>query len=186
MDQSWGYRAGFHGISNNDFFLWWHRLYCFYNFFSSYSWVTEISLMHWGWVMHIYISRLTSIGSDNGLLPGRSQAIIWTNAGILLIEHFRTNFSEIFIKMYAFSSRKMHLKMSFGKRWPFCLGLNVLIHWVLVTPYVIAVLVNIGAGLLPDGTKPLPEPMTNHHKFPVIPQPSITKTCLKISYLKFN
>ena len=25
------------------------------------------------------------IGSDNGLSPGRRQAIIWTNAGILLI-----------------------------------------------------------------------------------------------------
>ena len=27
------------------------------------------------------------IGSDNGMLPGRRQAIIWTNAGILLIGH---------------------------------------------------------------------------------------------------
>ena len=29
-------------------------------------------------------SKLTSIGSDNGSSPGRRQAIIWTNAGILL------------------------------------------------------------------------------------------------------
>ena len=29
--------------------------------------------------------ELTIIGSDNGLSPGRCQAIIWTNAGILLI-----------------------------------------------------------------------------------------------------
>ena len=29
--------------------------------------------------------KLTIIGSDNGLSPGRRQAIIWTNAGILLI-----------------------------------------------------------------------------------------------------
>ena len=36
--------------------------------------------------MHIFISKLTIIGSDNGLAPGRHQAIIWTNAAILLIE----------------------------------------------------------------------------------------------------
>ena len=37
------------------------------------------------------------IGSDNGLLPGWCQAIIWTNAGILLIQSLGTNFSEILI-----------------------------------------------------------------------------------------
>ena len=31
------------------------------------------------------VSKLTIIGSDNGLSPGRHQAIIWTNGGILLI-----------------------------------------------------------------------------------------------------
>ena len=35
--------------------------------------------------MHICIRKLTIIGSDNGLLPERRQAIIWTNAGMLLI-----------------------------------------------------------------------------------------------------
>ena len=30
--------------------------------------------------------KLTILGSDNGLSPERRQAIIWTNAGILLIE----------------------------------------------------------------------------------------------------
>ena len=44
------------------------------------------SLTHLGWVMHISVIKLTIIGSDNGLLPGRHQAIIWTNAGILLIQ----------------------------------------------------------------------------------------------------
>ena len=43
------------------------------------------------------ISKLTIIGSDNGLLPGRHQAIIWTNAGMLLIESLGTNFSEIWL-----------------------------------------------------------------------------------------
>ena len=41
-------------------------------------------LNHWGRVTHICISNLTITGSDNGLSPGRRQAIIWTNAGILL------------------------------------------------------------------------------------------------------
>ena len=35
---------------------------------------------HWGWVTNICISKLTITGSDNGLSPGRRQAIIWTNA----------------------------------------------------------------------------------------------------------
>ena len=42
-------------------------------------------LTHWGLVMHICVNKVTNIGSDNGLSPGRRQAIIWTNAGILLI-----------------------------------------------------------------------------------------------------
>ena len=36
--------------------------------------------------MHICASKSTDIGSDIGLAPGRRQATIWTNAGILLIE----------------------------------------------------------------------------------------------------
>ena len=77
-------------------------------------------LTHWGWVTHICVSRLTIIGSDNGLLPGRRQAIIWTNAGILLIGPLGTNFSENLIKINIFSFMKMPLKMSFGKRRPYC------------------------------------------------------------------
>ena len=42
-------------------------------------------LTHWGQVTHICISKVTIIRSDNDLLPGRRQAIIWTNAGLLLI-----------------------------------------------------------------------------------------------------
>ena len=45
---------------------------------------------------HICVSKLTNIGSDNGLSPGRRQAIIWTNAGILLIGPLGTNFSVKF------------------------------------------------------------------------------------------
>ena len=42
-------------------------------------------LTHWGRVMHICVSKLTIIDSDNGLSPKRRQAIIWTTAGILSI-----------------------------------------------------------------------------------------------------
>ena len=42
-------------------------------------------LTHWGRVTHICVGNLTIIGSDNGLSPGRRQAITCTNAGILLI-----------------------------------------------------------------------------------------------------
>ena len=38
------------------------------------------SLTHSGRVTHIWIGKLTNIGSDNGLSPGRRQAIIWSNA----------------------------------------------------------------------------------------------------------
>ena len=53
------------------------------------------NLTHWGRMTYICVGKLTNIGSDNGLSPGRRQAIIWTNAGILLIRPLGTNFSEI-------------------------------------------------------------------------------------------
>ena len=83
-------------------------------------------LTHWGRVTHICVGKLTTIGSDNGLSPGRRQAIIWNKAGILLIRNLGTNFSEILSEIYTFSFKKIHLKMSSGKWRPFCLGLNVL------------------------------------------------------------
>ena len=58
------------------------------------------------------ICKIIIIGSDNSLSPGRRQAIIWTNAGILLIVPLGTNFSEILIEIDTFSFKKMHLKMS--------------------------------------------------------------------------
>ena len=84
------------------------------------------ALTHWGWVTHICVGNLTIIGSDNGLSPGRRQAIIWTNAGILLIGPLGTNFSEILIEIRIFSFKKMDLKVSSAKWRPFCLGLNEL------------------------------------------------------------
>ena len=63
-------------------------------------------LTHWGRVTLIFVSKLTIIGSDNGLSPRRSQAIIWTQAGIFLIGPLGTNFSEILIEIDKFSFKK--------------------------------------------------------------------------------
>ena len=70
------------------------------------------ALTHWGRVMHR--CKLTIIGSDKVLSPGRRQAIIWTKAGILSIGPLGTNFNEILIKIQTFSFKEMHLKMSSG------------------------------------------------------------------------
>ena len=86
----------------------------------------KLLLTLWGRKMHICISKHTIIVSDNVLSPGWCEAIIWTNAGILFISPLGTNFGEILMEIYKFSLKKMHLKMSSGKWWPFCLGLNVL------------------------------------------------------------
>ena len=82
------------------------------------------SLTHWGRVMHIWVSKLTLLGSHNGLLPRWCQAIICTNAGILLTWNLGTKFNEISSEIHTFSFKKM----SSGKWRPFCLSLNVLIE----------------------------------------------------------
>ena len=87
---------------------------------------TSSDLTHWGRVTHVCVSKLAIIGSDNGLSPDRRQAIIWTNAGLLLIGPIRTNFSEILIEILTFSFKTIRLKVSSAERWPFCLGLNML------------------------------------------------------------
>ena len=83
-------------------------------------------LTQWGRVMHICVSDLTIIGSDDGLSPSRRQAIIWTNAGILSIGPLGANFSEILIEIHTFSLKKMDLKTLSAKCRPFRLDLNLL------------------------------------------------------------
>ena len=64
--------------------------------------------------------------SDNGLSPSWQQAIIWTNAGILLIRPWGINFStiliafrnNIFIQEYAFEN--VIWKMGAILSWPQC------------------------------------------------------------------
>ena len=106
--------------------LCWINIWPYHFFIESLYGVVCICLTHWGRVTHICVGKLTIIGSDNGLSPGRRQAIIWTNAGILLIGPSGTNFSEILIEIHTFSFKKMRLKVSSAKWRPFCLGLSVL------------------------------------------------------------
>ena len=94
-------------------------------------------LTHWGRVTHIYVGELTIIVSDNGLSPGRRQAIVSTNDGILLIGPYGTNFNEILIEILIFSFTKMSLKVSSAKLRPFCLGLNVLTEAVVTISWPI-------------------------------------------------
>ena len=81
-------------------------------------WVSPLPslLTQWGRVTHIYVSKLIIIGSDNnGLSPSRRQAIIWTNAGMLLIGGLGINFSENLIEIQTISLKKMFLKTSSAK-----------------------------------------------------------------------
>ena len=101
--------------------------------------LTTNTCAHWGRTTHISVGKLNIIGSDNGLSPERRQAIIWTNAGILLIGALGTNFSEILIEILAFLFTKMRLNMSSAKCCSFRLGRNVLLKiniiWIVTESY---------------------------------------------------
>ena len=109
-------------------------LFCFEILLTLRSAVTP-PLIHWGQVTHICVGNLTIIGSDIGLLPGRHQAIIWTNDEIFLIESLGTNFSEILIEIQTFSLKKIYLKMLSAKCCRFRLGLKVLLQWNSTSVY---------------------------------------------------
>ena len=71
----------------------------------------------WGYLIEaewcIYASvKLSIIGSDNGSSPGRCQAIIWANDGVLSIWPLRNNFNEILIEIHTFPLKKIPFKMS--------------------------------------------------------------------------
>ena len=51
------------------------------------------TLIEWSRVTRICVGNLTIIGSDNCLSPVRRHAIIWTDAGILLIGPSKTDFN---------------------------------------------------------------------------------------------
>ena len=67
-------------------------------------------------MMNICIAKQTLIGSGNGLAPGQRQAIIWTNAEILLIRTSgRFKFQQNLSNIHTFSFKKMDLKILFTK-----------------------------------------------------------------------
>ena len=84
-------------------------------FYEGCDYLSILGLSHWGRVTPICVFNPTIIGSDNGLSPGRRQAIICTSAGILSIGPLGRNFGEHSIKIHISSLKKMHLKMSSGK-----------------------------------------------------------------------
>ena len=93
------------------------------------SWWRLLALTHLP-MCRIYASvNQVSVGSDNDLSLGRRQAIIWPNAGILLIGPLGINFSEISFRIQNFSLRKMQLKLSSAKWQPFCPGGDELLCW---------------------------------------------------------
>ena len=118
---------------------------------------------------HICVGNLTIIGSGNGLSPYRRQAIIWTNAEILLIGRVGTNFSELSIEILTFSFKKMRLKASPATWRPFCFGLNVLTGYYLVWYCIWAILMNIFM-LIRDiiSARWTPYRLANHYAFCVI------------------
>ena len=74
--------------------------------------------------------QLKSEASNQNLV---CQAIIWTNAGILLIRPLGTKPNEMFIKIHTFSFRKTNLEISSGKWRPFVSALNTqIISFVVV------------------------------------------------------
>ena len=100
----------------------WHIMVCLHVYWWAWCYFAFNSP---GRVTHMRVSNLAIIGSDNGLSPGRRQAIIWTNAAILLIHTGGTNLIQISMLIHTFSFKEMHLKMSSAEWWQFCLGLNV-------------------------------------------------------------
>ena len=66
---------------------------------------------------HICASKLTIIGSDNGLSPGQRQAIIWNNDGILFIRTLGTNVSEILCEIHSFSKSFENVVCEMASIW---------------------------------------------------------------------
>ena len=90
-------------------------IFCWMCVFALYN----LNSTHSGRVTHICVSKLTIISSDNVLLPGQRQAIIWTNAGILLFIPSGMNISEILIKIHTYSFKKCIWKCHLGNKGHF-------------------------------------------------------------------
>ena len=83
---------------------------------------------HWGRAAHVCVSKLTVIGLNNSLSPGRHQYIIKSNDRILVIGPLRTNVGEILIESHKFWFEKIQFYISSAKQQSFGLGLNAFNH----------------------------------------------------------
>ena len=94
-------------------------------------------LIHCVLVMPYNITELCSTQSPlvQVMVSCLHQAIISTNADLLLIGPSETNFREIWKLKNIFHTWKVHLKMSSTKWWPFHPGLNELTLLVLKPEY---------------------------------------------------
>ena len=89
----------------------------------------SLELTHWDRVTHICVSKITIIGSYNGLSPGRHQAIIWTSVGILLIGPSKT---KLHPNLYIFIQENGVWKMVAILSRPQCVNCNLaLSHWFI-------------------------------------------------------
>ena len=86
-------------------------------------------------------SKLTIIGSDDGLSPGRRQGIIWTSAVISLTGPVGINFREILIEIHTTSVTKLQLKMS-SVRWRTFSRPQYVVFYHLCTTYSSVLLLN--------------------------------------------
>ena len=80
---------------------------------------------------HICVKIIIAFGSDNGLSPGRRQAIILINDGMLLNGTLEIHFSDILIEIKTFTFNEMHSEMSYAKSSLFRLCLTELTAFVL-------------------------------------------------------
>ena len=117
------WQLAYHGLITVD-------CHCFYYgllLFSCFPQPQNPPAVWWLSDAYICVSKLSIIVSDNGLSPGRCQAIIWSSAGILVnwttgnkLQRNINQNSSIFIH------DENAFEMLYGKWRPFCLGLNVL------------------------------------------------------------
>ena len=106
--------------------IWSSKIYLLNTIIEICHWIIADPLTHWSRVTHICVG--SHRGSDNGLSPCLHQCwniVNWT----LQWNHNRNS---------CISFEKIHLKMSSGKKWSFCLGpnvLNILLQGCLVTTH---------------------------------------------------
>ena len=92
-----------------------------------YNTILHTALTHWGRVTHICVGKLTIIGSDNGLSPGRRQAIIWTIAGRNIVNWTLGNKLQWNLKRNSYIFIQENAFENVVWKWrPFCLSLYVL------------------------------------------------------------